>query len=110
MQRLDITAALLAAYGDVLYYADSEYNYESYEYSYSPLYALDVATGEKRVVLGADKMQNVNSLSVDPATGNIFIGYAEYGVLGTMRMYDSEGIERGSFDVGYYTNGARFRN
>lgn len=110
MKRLDIKASLLATDGNILYYVNSEYNYETYEYNYSPLYAIDVATGEKHALLAADKMQNVNSLSVDPETGNIFVGYATYGSYGNMLMFDSEGIERASFDVGYYTNGARFRN
>ena len=54
-------------------------------------------------------MSDVYSLDVDPVTSNVYVGYAQYGVPGTMRVYDGNtGEQRSVFDVGYYPVGARF--
>ena len=103
-------ASMIAAYENFIYFANATYNYATYGYDYSPLYRMDVTTGEVEQVIPAEKLTDIYSLDVDPETGDIFIGYAQYGVLGTMRVYDAEGVQRSLFDVGYYTSGARFKN
>lgn len=108
-ESLNISASLLAAYDNKLYYANTSY-LEDWTPVYSPLYELDTTTGEKREVVPADKMTNIYSLSVNPENGDIYIGYAEYGVLGTMRVYATDGTEKSNFGIGYYTSGARFEN
>ena len=70
---------------------------------------LVVATGEKFEILPAEKMKDISSLDVNPENGDIYIGYSpssEY--FGTMRIYDFEGKQKGVFEVGYFTSGARF--
>ena len=42
--------------------------------------------------------------------GDIYLGFAQYGVLGTMRVYTNDGLQKGVFTVGYYTIGAYFEN
>jgi hypothetical protein len=103
-------ASMIASYDNFIYFANATYNYATYGYDYSPLYRMDVATGDVEVVIPAEKLTDIYSLDVDPETGDIYIGYAQYGILGTMRIYDAEGVQRSLFDVGYYTSGARFRN
>ena len=103
-------ASMVAAYENFVYFANATYNYATYGYDYSPLFRLDVTTGEVSQVIPAEKLTDIYSLDINPETGDIFIGYAVYGVLGTMRVYDVEGVQRSLFDVGYYTSGARFRN
>lgn len=110
VESLGVSAALIAAYENYLYYVNSVYNYSTWAFEYSPLYRMDVTTGEVVELLSAESMANVNSLSVNPADGSLFVGYAEYGVLGTMRVYSPDGTQTGVFDVGYYTGGARFAN
>lgn len=108
---MGLNASAIATYGNTLYYVNNEWNYDVNDFIASPLYALDVVTGEKREILSASKMTNVNSLSVNPATGDLYIGYsAAYGVLGFMRIYDADGVERGMFTAGYYPGGAYFKN
>lgn len=114
VQSLNISASAIAAYEGELYYVNNAWSYdvgESGGYVASPLYAFDVLTNEKREVLPAAVMENVNSLSINPQNGDIFVGYsAEYGVLGTMRVYNLNGELKSTFDAGYYTGGARFEN
>ena len=106
---LNISASAIAAYEGKLYYVNTSY-LEDWTPVYSPLMALDIATGETQELLSADKMKNIYSLSVNPENGDIFAGYAEYGVLGTMRVFAQDGRQKGVFTVGYYTGGARFEN
>ncbi len=107
-ESLGFAASALAAYENTLYYVNNAWSYEVNGYVTSPLYALDVVTGERSEVLDAETMKNVNSLSVNPDNGDIFVGYAEYGVLGTMKVFAIDGTQKGEFEVGYYTAGARF--
>lgn len=106
---LGFSASALAAYENILYYVDNAWDYEKNAFVTSPLYALDVTTGEKSEILSAATMANVNSLSVNPENGDIYVGYATYGILGTMRIFDSTGNQKSFFGVGHYTAGARFR-
>ena len=56
-------------------------------------------------------MKNVYSLDVNPQTGDIYVGYSRsYGEYCYMKVYSFNGEQKGLFDVGYYTSGARFRN
>lgn len=105
---LGFAASALATYENTLYYVNNAWNYELNGYVSSPLYAYDVVTGEKTEFLSAEKMKNINSLSINPDNGDIFVGYAEYGVLGTMEVFSINTSFKGVFDVGYYTAGARF--
>lgn len=108
---LGISASAIAAHGNILYYVNNEWSFEINGYVTSPLYALDVTTGEKSEFLPADKMQGVNSISVNPNTGDIFIGYnREYGVLGYICIYDTQAVKRGEFTAGYYPGGVYFEN
>lgn len=108
---LGISASAIVAYDNILYYVNNEWSFEINDYVTSPLYALNVTTGEKSEFLPADKMQGVNSLSVNPDTGDIFIGYnREYGVLGYICIYDAQGVKRGEFNAGYYPGGVYFEN
>ena len=108
---LGISASAIASYGNILYYVNNEWSFEVNDYVPSPLYALNVTTGEKSELLTADKMVGVNSLSVNPDTGDIFIGYnREYGVLGYICIYDAQGVKRGEFSAGYYPGGVYFEN
>jgi WD40 repeat protein len=101
--------SLLSTDGEYLYFADASFSYDIMGYTYSPLYRMDVADGVLYEVLPAEKMTDVYSLDVDPATSNVYVGYAQYGVPGTMRVYDGNTGEQSSvFDVGYYPVGARF--
>lgn len=106
---LGFSASAIASYENCLYYVNTSYD-ENWTAIYSPLYALDVVTGERREILSSDEMNNVYSLSVNPENGDIFVGYAQYGVLGTMRIWGSDGEPKGAFGVGYYTCGVRFEN
>ena len=106
---LGFSASAIAAYENTLYYVDNAWDYEKNGYVTTPLFALDVTTGEKREVLPEETMSNVNSLSVNPENGDIYVGYATYGVLGNMRIFDCNGKQKSFFGVGYYTAGARFR-
>ncbi len=103
-------ASLIASYENFVYFANASFNYTANAYDYSALYRMDAVTGEVEQVLPAEKLTDIYSLDINPETGDIFIGYAQYGILGTMRVYDAEGVLRSLFDVGYYTSGARFRN
>lgn len=108
---LGISASAIAAYDNILYYVNNEWSYEINNYVTSPLYALNVVTGEKSEFLPSSKMENVNSLSVNPETGDLYIGYnAPYGILGSVRIYDTNGVERGNFSAGYYPAGVYFKN
>ncbi len=106
---LGFSASAIASYENILYYVDNSWDYEKNAFVTSPLFALDVTTGEKREVLTKETMTDVNSLSVNPENGDIYVGYATYGVLGNMRIFDSTGKQKSFFGVGYYTAGARFR-
>ncbi len=113
VEPLDISASAIAVYENRLYYVNNAWSFDVGEtggYVASPLYALNVVTNETEEVLSATEMENINSLSVNPENGDIFVGDAEYGVLGTMRVYSSWGELKSTFDVGYYTCGARFEN
>ena len=104
-------ATLMSSCGDYIYYVNANYSYAIGGNEYSPLYKLDVATGEKSEILPVEKMENVYSLDVNPATGDIYIGFSPSAdECGTMRVYSSDGEQKGVFEVGYYTSGARFRN
>lgn len=106
---LGFSASAIAAYENTLYYVDNAWDYEKNAFVTSPLYALDVTTGEKSEILPEETMTNVNSLSVNPDNGDIYVGYATYGVLGHMRIFDCTGKQKSLFGVGHYTAGARFR-
>lgn len=111
VESLGISAALIAARENVLYYVNTSYAAD-WSVSYSPLYAMNVLDSDKREIVSAAKMENIASLSVNPGTGDIFAGYngQKAGVLGVMRIYDAQGVQQGLFDVGIYTAGARFEN
>ncbi len=111
LEKVAENASLMSSDGDYIYYVNASWSYAINGTSYSPLYKLDVATGEKVAIVPVEKMTDVSSLDVNPATGDIFVGYSpssEY--FGTMRIFDSMGEQKGVFDVGYFTSGARFRN
>lgn len=110
VEALGFSASAIAAYEDKIYYVNNEWSYEVNSYVTSPLYAYDTVTGESVEVLPAEAMTNVNSLSVNPENGDIYVGYAQYGVLGTMNVYTLTGESKGTFTVGYYTTGAYFEN
>lgn len=104
-------ATLMSSCGDYIYYANANYSYAIGGNEYSPLYKLDVATGEKSEILPVEKMENVYSLDVNPVTGDIYVGFSlSADEFGTMRVYSPDGEQKGVFEVGYYTSGARFRN
>ena len=104
-------ATLMSTCGEYIYYVNASWNYATSAYDYSALYKMDVATGEKSELLPADKMNGVYSLDVNPATGDIYVGFSpEANDFGTMRVYSPAGEQKGVFEVGYYTSGARFRN
>lgn len=109
-EELNFSASAIAAYEDKLLYVNNAWSYEINNYVTSPLYSYDTVTGESKELLPAEAMTNINSLSVNPDNGDIYIGYAQYGVLGTMRVYNINGYEKGIFTVGYYTAGAYFEN
>lgn len=105
------TASLLSAYENHIFYTDASFTYSTMSYNNTPLYKMDVTTGEKAELVAAEKMKDIYSLDVDPATGDVYVGYAQYGILGTMRIYDgTTGEQKATFDVGYYPTGARFKN
>ena len=106
---LGFSASAIAAYENILYYVDNAWDYEKNAFVTSPLIALDITTGEKSEILPKETMANVNSLSVNPENGDIYVGYATYGVLGNMRIFDGIGKQKSFFGVGHYTAGARFR-
>ena len=106
---LGFSASAIAAYENILYYVDNAWDYEKNAFVTSPLFALDVTTGEKSEILPEETMANVNSLSVNPENGDIYVGYATYDVLGHMRIFDCTGKQKSLFGVGHYTAGARFR-
>lgn len=106
---LGMSASAIAAYEDRLYYVNTSY-LPDWTPVYSPLCAFDVVTGETTEILPSEQMTDVYSLSVNPENGDIFVGYAQYGILGTMRMFAADGTYKGNFEVGYYTSGARFEN
>lgn len=104
-------ASLLASYEDCIYYVNVSYNYETGSNEYSPLYKLDVATGEKSELLPVEQIKDIYSLDVNPSTGDIYVGYSTSAdEFGTMRVYTPQGEQKGVFEVGYFTSGARFRN
>ena len=104
-------ATLLTSCGDYIYFANTNWNYATNAYDYSALYKMNVATNEKSELLSADKMNGVYSLDVNPATGDIYVGFSySADEFGTMRVYSPDGEQKGVFEVGYYTSGARFRN
>lgn len=105
---LGFGASAIAAYENTLFFVDNAWDYEQNAFVPTPLWAYDVTTGEKREILPAATMTNVNSLSVNPETGDIYVGYAEYGILGTMRVFTADGTQKAVFGVGHYTAGARF--
>ncbi len=113
---LNVAASLLAVYDDYLYYVNKSWNYTLNnglgDWDCSPLYRMDVVNGVVEEFLQKDAVRNINSLSVNPVNGDIFIGYNadEAGALGYMRIYDANGMQRGLFDVGLFTCGARFKN
>lgn len=101
--------SLLSTDGEALYFVDASFSYDIMGYKYSSLYKMDVADGSLSEILPAEKMTDIYSLDVDPVTGNVYVGYAQYGVPGTMRVYDGNSGEQLSvFEVGYYPAGARF--
>lgn len=110
VEALGFSASAIAAYEDKIYYVNNEWSYEVNNYVASPLYSYDTVTGESVELLPAEAMTNVNSLSVNPENGDIYVGYAQYGVLGTMNVYTLTGEAKGTFTVGYYTTGAYFEN
>lgn len=105
---LGFSASAIAAYENTLYFVDNAWDYEQNKFVPTPLWAYDVVTGEKKEILPAETMVNVNSLSVNPKNGDIYVGYAEYGILGSMRIFAADGTQKGFFGVGHYTAGARF--
>lgn len=105
---LGFSASAIAAYENILYYVDNAWSYDINDYVTSPLYAYDVVTGERNEILSEATMKNVNSLSVNPENGDIYVGYATYGVLGYMSVFTADGTQKGFFGVGHYTAGARF--
>lgn len=115
VEPLNIGASSIAAYENILYYVNSTWSYDvgaSGGFVTTPLYALDVVTNEKQEIIPAADMENINSLSVNPENGDIFVGRnaTEVGVLGTMYVYTLGGELKSLFDVGYYTAGARFES
>lgn len=107
-ESLDVPASLLATYENYLYYVNASWSYAVNSYEYSPLYRRDVVTGEVVEVLSKEKVENIYSLSVNPQNGDIFIGYANGANMGVMRVYSADGVQKGLFDVGLFTAGARF--
>lgn len=104
-------ASLLASYEDCIYYVNVNYKYATGGNDYSPLYRLDVATGEKSEILSVEMVNGIYSLDVNPTTGDIYAGFSTSAdEFGTMRVYSPEGEQKGVFEVGYFTSGARFRN
>ena len=103
-------ASLLSAWEDCIYFVNSSFSYETMSYNYSALYKMDVVSEKLTAIVPSEKMKDIYSLDVNPETGDVYAGYASWGVLGVMRVYDNDGIQRALFDVGYYTSGARFRN
>lgn len=107
-ESLNVPASLLATYEGYIYYVNASWSYAVNGYEYSPLYRRDVVTGEVVEVLPKEKMTNIYSLSVNPENGDIFIGYADGTNLGVMRVYSADGVQKGVFDIGIFTAGARF--
>ncbi len=104
-------ASLMSSCGEYIYYVNASWSYATNSTNYSPLYKFDVATGEKSELISVEKMKDVSSLDVNPVTGDIYVGFSpssEY--YGTMRVYGPDGVQKGVFEVGYFTSGARFRN
>ena len=110
VEAMQFSASVIAAYEDKLYYANNAWSYEANGYVASALYSYDVVTGETKEILPVEAMKDVNSLSINPENGDIYLGFAQYGVLGTMRVYTNDGLQKGVFTVGYYTIGAYFEN
>ena len=104
-------ASIMTAYENYLFYTDASFTYTTMSYNNTPLYKMDVTTGEVTELIPAEKMKDIYSLDADLATGDLYIGYAEYGMLGTMRVFDgTSGEQKSLFEVGYYPVGARFNN
>jgi hypothetical protein len=90
---------------------NAAFSYSNFMTNYSPLCKLDIATGEKSEILPEEAMKDVCSLNVNPRTGDVYVGFSPSADdFGTMRVYGADGEQKGLFDVGYYTSGARFRN
>ncbi len=108
VETLGISASLLAVYENTLYYVNASWNYNINDYAYSPLYRYDTVSGETVELLSTEVMKNVNSLSVNPENGDIYVGYSNGTNLGNMRVFAADGTQQGVFDVGLFTCGARF--
>ncbi len=111
LEKVVENATYMSTCDDCLYYVNASFSYSNYMTNYSPLYKMDVATGEQVEILSAESMKDVCSLDVNPRTGDIYVGFSPSADdFGIMRVYNSEGEQKGLFDVGYFTSGARFRN
>ncbi|MBQ2368420.1 MAG: hypothetical protein II296_08905 [Bacteroidaceae bacterium] len=111
LEKIVENATYMATYGECIYYVNASFSYSNYMTNYSALCKLDVATGEKSEILPEEAMKDVCSLNVNPRTGDVYVGFSPSADdFGTMRVYGADGEQKGLFDVGYYTSGARFRN
>ncbi len=110
IESLNTAASLLAVYDNYLYYVNASWSYDTFDYVYSPLYRRDVVTGEIVAMVPVEDMKNVNSLSVNPENGDIYVGYSNGTNLGTMRVFAADGTQQAEFEVGLFTCGARFEN
>ena len=111
LEKIVENATYMSACGDCLYYVNATWNNISYGYEYSALCKYDVATGEHVELIPAASMKDACSLDVNPHNGDIYVGFSPSADdFGIMRVYNSEGEQKGLFDIGYYTSGARFNN
>ena len=111
LEKIVENATYMSTCGDCIYYVNATFSYSNYMTNYSALCKLDVATGEKSEILPEEAMKDVCSLDVDTQTGDIYVGFSPSADdFGTMRVYSADGEQKGLFEVGYYTSGARFRN
>lgn len=100
-------ATLMAVDGDRILLILQDYINSVINFSY-----YDINTGkieDKSFITDGTEVTDVNSLTVDPVTRNIYIGTNSYNSLGQMYIFSSEGKLISQFGTGgYYPMGAYF--
>ncbi len=100
-------ATVMAVNGNKILLMRMDYTDNSTSFSY-----YDINTGkieDKSFITDGTKVSGGNSLTVDPVTGNIYVGTNSGSSLGTMYIFSSEGKLISQFGTGgYYPMGAYF--
>ena len=109
MQRLDpetdqveqvCRATYIANAGEKMYILYSEY----YMPDVARAYVRDLKTGDEQEFMDMADLQSANGLSVDPASGDVYVFDVPYGAASDVHVYGADGTYKRTFEAGMSTS------